>query len=269
MSSPLGAPMSGTFFTVDESGEWFTGTDLARGPWDPAACHAGPPTALLVRASERAVPGQRLARLAVDLERPVPMAGFRIETVVARAGRATSSTELRIVGGDERVAVRARGLHIAERHVLEHTAGDRFVPVPVADCPPGLFAVSRARHELPMFRDAVEVRYPPGESGDPGPTTLWTRSVELLSGEVMSPFQRVCPVADCTNAFSRHRDGDAVGFVNADLAVQLHRDPVGEWIGSQATSVWEPSGIGVAHALLFDERGTVGLATQTLVLTPA
>jgi hypothetical protein len=258
-----------TFFTVDAAGEWFTGTDLARGPWDPEACHAGPPTALLARAAERAVPGQRLTRLAVDLERPVPMAGFRIETVVARAGRVTSSTELRIVDGDGRVAVRARALHIAERDVLEQTEGDGFVPVPLAQCPPGDFAVSRARHDQPMFRDAVEVCYPPGESGDRGPTTLWMRTVELLPGELMSPFQRVCPLADCTNAFSRHRDGIDVGFVNADLTIQLHRDPFGEWIGSRASSVWEPTGIAVAHAILFDEAGAVGLATQTIVLTAA
>ena len=59
--------------------EWFTPTDHCRGPWDADACHAGPPTGLLVRAMERAVPDVRLARVTVDLTKPIPMAGFRID----------------------------------------------------------------------------------------------------------------------------------------------------------------------------------------------
>src|SRR4051812_34010960 len=45
-----------TFFTVERRGdgsEWFPPTAHARGPWDPTACHGGPPTGLLVRALER------------------------------------------------------------------------------------------------------------------------------------------------------------------------------------------------------------------------
>ena len=57
-------------------------------------------------------------------------------------------------------------------------------------------------------------------------------------------------------------------FVNADLTVALHRDPVGEWLGSRAVGYWEPDGIGLADALLFDDRGPVGRALQTLVLRP-
>ncbi len=263
--------MTECFFTVSagEGGEWFNPTELARGPWDPRACHGGPPSALLARASERAVHGQRLARLVVDLERPVPMARFRIDTVVTRNGRTTATTAMEIIDADGRVSVRARALHVSEREVLAATDGDDFVPPRLQDCQPGPFPVTSARHDLPLFRDAVELRYPPGETSGRGPTTVWMRTVALLPGEEMSPFQRVCPVADCTNAFSRRRDGIEVGLANADLYIALHRDPAGEWIGSKATSVWEPSGVAGAQARLFDELGTIGLAAQTLVLTPA
>ena len=122
---------------------------------------------------------------------------------------------------------------------------------------------------LQRFRDAVEMRYPPGQDEGPGPTTFWMRSIGLFPGEEMSPFQRVCCIADCTNAFSRHRDGMDVGFINPDLHIALHRDPIGEWIGSSARSIWEPTGVAVAEARLFDEHGSIGLAAQTLVLTPA
>jgi Acyl-CoA thioesterase C-terminal domain len=46
----------------------------------------------------------------------------------------------------------------------------------------------------------------------------------------------------------------------------LHRDPVGEWLGSQAVGYWPPDGVGVADALLLDDRGPVGRAVQTLLL---
>ena len=84
----------------------------------------------------------------------------------------------------------------------------------------------------------------------------------------MSPFQRICPLADCGNAFSRHADPDQMRFVNTDLVVALHRDPVGEWMGSQVTSHWHPTGVGLADALLFDDEGAVGRALQTLLLRP-
>ena len=95
------------------------------------------------------------------------------------------------------------------------------------------------------------------------------RTVALLPGEEPSPFQRICPLADCGNAFSRHADPGQVQFINTDLTIALHRDPVGAWLGSRAVSHWQPSGVGLADALLFDERGPVGRALQTLLLRPA
>ncbi len=93
------------------------------------------------------------------------------------------------------------------------------------------------------------------------------RTIALLAGEAMSPFQRLCPIADCTNAFSRHLD-DEVAYMNADLTVVAHRDPVGDWVGSHARSTWEPHGVASATATLFDATGAVGSAAQILVLAP-
>ena len=84
-----------------------------------------------------------------------------------------------------------------------------------------------------------------------------------------SPFQRICPLADCGNAFSRHFEPNEVMFVNPDLTIALHRDPVGDWFGSKAVSQWQPTGIGLADALLFDDLGPVGKALQTMILRPA
>ena len=102
--------MPGAYFTID--GDWFRPTEHARGPWDPTACHAGPPTGLLARASEQLLPDQQLVRLTVDLTRPIPYVGFRIDASVTRKGRTVSTSEMTIVDLDGRPVVSARGMHI-------------------------------------------------------------------------------------------------------------------------------------------------------------
>ena len=49
---------------------------LSRGPWDPRAQHGGAPSALLAHVAESAIaePGWQLARLTVELVKPVPVA---------------------------------------------------------------------------------------------------------------------------------------------------------------------------------------------------
>jgi hypothetical protein len=258
--------MSESFFTIrHDDGEWIEPTDHCRGPWDPHACHAGPPTGMLVRAAERLLPEQRLVRITVDLTRPIPHAGFRIAGEVTRAGRTASTTELSIVDGEGRAVVTARTMHIAPQP-------ERDLPTAPADTPrstdasPGEFAFAAGAHPLPMFSHGVEMRYPDGHDHRPGPTTAWMRTVPLLPDEKVSGFARICPLADCGNAISRNADPGPIAFMNTDLTLALHREPVGEWFGMQAVSRWEPHGIGMSDALLFDDHGAVGRAIQSLVI---
>jgi len=260
-----------TFFTVTVDGddEWFVPTDHTRGPWDPASCHAGPPAGLLARAFERLVPTMRLARVTLDLTRPIPMAGFRIESEVVRAGRSVATARATIVDADGAARVTASGLYVATASdpVLDRTLGIVDTPA-LADAEPGDFPIAPAVDERPPgFNGAgIAVRYPPGDGPTPGPTTMWMRTVDLLPHEPMSPFQRVCPLADCGNALSRHTEPWDVAFVNVDLTIVLHRDPVGEWIGTRVASHWQPTGVGLADATLFDDAGPVGTALQAMLL---
>ena len=223
---------------------------------------------MLARASEQLIPGQRLTRLWIELGKTVPMAGFRIIGEVTRSGRTTSTTSLTIVDLDGNPRVDARGSHIIDRPVMEATLGDRFDTPILADSLPGAFPIRQTGHGRPAFMAGVQLRYPPGEDLTPGPTTVWMHTVPLLAEETMSPFQRICPLADCGNAFGRNAEALDVSFVNTDLAVTLHRDPIGEWMGMSAMSVWQPNGIGMSSSVLFDGLGSVGHAIQTLLLTP-
>ena len=257
--------MDGAFFTID--GEWFRPTAHARGPWDPTACHAGPPTGLLARASEALLPDQQLVRLTVDLTRPIPYAGFRIDAVVTRKGRTVSTTEMTLVDTEGRPVVTARGMHVARSEPGDLPTAASSMPR-LADSQPGAFPFAVGGHELPMFASAVEMRYPPGDGPGPGPTRAWMRTVPLLADEVPSPFQRICPLADCGNAISRNADPLPLTFVNTDLTILLHRPPVGEWLGMDSVSRWEPNGIGMSDSLLFDDEGPVGRALQVLSIRP-
>ncbi len=272
-----------SFFRTDirADQEVFIGHDPARGPWDPQSCHAGPPTALLARACEQAVAeadavrtggdgedaGQRrlLVRLTVDLIRPIPITGFTVEASLERAGRATATTSAAVVDLEGQVRARAVGLHL-QTHVDQPFPSVTVDTPDLAEAAPGGFPIERTGHGLPAFSSGVEMRYPPGHDRTPGPTTAWMRAIPVLAGEEASGFQRICALADSGNAIGRNAEPDAVAFVNPDLTVTLHREPEGEWFGSKAVSHWQPNGIGMADALLFDHRGPVGRAVQTLLL---
>ena len=198
-----GASTVGTFFAeprrrlIDgRDVEWFEPTDHARGPWDVDACHAGPPTGLLARAMERALPDVRLTRITVDLAKPVPMAGFFV-----RGGGGPPGADGRGDPGEHRrrrrrgsgdgggVAPRAqrrsRGRHLARQLRHRDAAPRRHHARPV----PHRRDAPRAPR---LHRDAVQMRYPDGDLGAAS-TTAWMRTSPLLPGEAPSPFQRICP----------------------------------------------------------------------------
>ena len=55
-------------------------------------------------------------------------------------------------------------------------------------------------------------------------------------------------------------------FINVDLTVHLHRHPVGDWICLDAITIPQPNGVGLADAVLRDQRGPIGRALQTLLV---
>src|SRR5580704_13135374 len=86
---------------------------FAGGPWDPKLQHGAAPSSLICWAVER-LPSpapMRVARLTVDLMRPVPVAPITIETEVLREGRKIQLVAIRLLAGDIEV-VRATALRI-------------------------------------------------------------------------------------------------------------------------------------------------------------
>lgn len=252
------------FFTTEDD-RWFVPEPLTRGPWDVNACHAGPPSGLLARGLERAIPEKQLARMTVSLMKPIPMAGFALTATVTRTGRATGEAEVEMHDGRDKLIARARGLFLAEVDLGP-------VPSPELERPrfdeaqPARFPFRPTAHAETSFVDAVEMRAAPGHGDQLGARTMWMRAPPLLPNEPASPVQALCPLADCGNALSRNAESPPYAFLNPDLSLQVARRPVGAWFASRSFCLWDGSGLGLSQAVLFDVEGPVGTASQTIML---
>lgn len=113
----------------------------------------------------------------------------------------------------------------------------------------------------------MEYRFARGSFVEEGPATTWLRALHpLLGGEEMTPLQRVLVAADSGNGISSTLDFERYAFVNVDLSVHLSRMPVGEWVCTDSLTVPEPGGVGLTDTMIFDERGPIGRAAQTLLI---
>jgi hypothetical protein len=252
-------------FYVPENGH-LVPTELTRGPWDPDAQHAGPPAALLGRAVERCEPadGAQVGRITFEILRPVPLEPLTVTARVVRPGRSVELLEASLSGPDGEV-MRATAWRLRTRDV-------ELAPEPPPEEPP--LGPDRGRETafFPTGVDAgyhtgVEYRFVRGAFVDPGPATVWMRMrVPLVEGEEPSPLVRVLVVADSGNGVSATLDWRRYLFINTDLSVHLMRMPAGEWVCLDAVTYPESHGIGLADTSLWDERGRIGRAAQTLLV---
>ena len=254
-------------------GERFVPTELARGPWTPEAQHGGPPAALLARCLDRAEggAGMMVARLTVELLRPVPVAPLDVTVSVARPGR-----KVQLLAG----SLRAGGVEVARATALRIRRADLPLPPSLRSAPgprPSQAGADSASPwagliDYPAFHSqGVEHRFVAGSFAEPGPATDWIRlRVPLVAGEETAPLARVAAVADFGNGISWVLNrNDGWQFINPDLTMYLHRLPVGEWVCLDAVTMVEPHGVGMAESRLWDERGPLGRSLQTLLLDRA
>lgn len=246
----------------------YIGLDPTRGPWSPDHCHAGPVAGAMARSVEIFAGAEKLlTRLTMDLIRPIPLAGFRVDVEMRREGRKVSTAAATLSDLDGKACIHATAVLIApaEEQVLPTPA---VTPLKIADAVPGKFPIQETLHDRPAFGHFIEVQFPHGENAEPGPTKMWMKNVPLIEGETPSSFQRICPLADCGNAVSRNADLRDIGFVNPDLTIVAHRQTAADWFLTDTISHWRPNGIGLAEAQISDEDGPIASALQSVILTP-
>jgi hypothetical protein len=255
--------MSEAFFTPEADGS-FVATAFTRGPWSEHHQHAGPPTALLARAMERALPGFQASRLTMELLKPIPIGRVEVRTQEAGGGASVR----RVAGSllvDGVEVVRGLGLFIAPREGLPEVGPPRVArTVPEA----GRGGFDFFRWEV-GYHTAVDLRYEVGSLGEPA-VIAWIRAkIELVAGEAPSGVQRVMIAADSGNGVTAAIDFRKYDVLNADLTVHLGRAPAGEWIALEAEMRADPSGSGLVSTRLHDTRGALGIGAQSLVVRPA
>lgn len=250
------------FFYIDDDG-WILGNDAARGPWTKNGCHGGPVAGILSRAAEQAVPNKQLVRITIDLCRPVPLDGFKINYFNTYDGRNISRGSLELRNKKDSLCAIATALFLPSEDIGSVRTTE-IETLKFSEASAFSFPKIIASHGLPTFADHVKLASR-GEFKN-GPNTIWMKAPRLISNETPSAFQSICPLADCCNGFSRNEEVQSVSFINPDLSIQLHRAPISEWIGANFSSQWERTGIGLASALLFDDEGPIGSAQQIVFL---
>lgn len=258
--------MPDAFYEPDDDG--YVATELTRGPWDPGAQHAGPPSALLAREIELLPEAERfqVGRITFEILRPVPIAPMHLSSRILRPGRRVQLVEAELSDG-EQVLMRATAWRLEINQI-------DLPPGAVVETPPppgpeqGGSAEFFPTDQEHGYHSAMEVRFISGGFMELGPATVWLRMRQpLVAGEEPTPLQRTLVVADVGNGVSSTLDYRRFLFINVELSVHLERMPAGEWICVDAVTLPRPSGIGIAESVLCDREGRIGRAAQTLLIS--
>ena len=237
----------------------------AAGPWDPRMQHGSAPAALVVWAAE-AMPApvpMRIARVTIDLMRPVPVAPLTVHSEVLREGRKIQLCAIKLFAED---------VAVVSATVLKIKTQALVLPPDVRDQPVELPGPDQAREEKVDFSNSpfvtgISLRAARGAFGVPGPGAIWYRvDRPLVEDAQVSQAMRAVVAADFCNGTSAALDFRQWTFINADLTVSFARQPLGEWILLDAESWIGPDGAGLAMARLADQRGYFGRAVQSLVI---
>jgi len=246
----------------------FVATPATAGPWTSRAQHGGPPSALAARAFElhEADAGQRLARVTVDIMRPVPVGKIALQVRTVRPGRRVTLLEA-VIKSDDQEVLHARGWRIArpDGEVPAIGTAGKTPAIPPAAGPPDF-----GRAHTAGYMSAIEWRFVSGAGfREHAAGSAWTRArIPLLPGEQPSPMCRALLVADSGSGVGAALDPAKFEYINVDLTVVLARDPVGEWLLLESATTIGAEGTGLAESILSDTSGRCGRAMQTLLVAP-
>jgi acyl-coenzyme A thioesterase PaaI-like protein len=253
-----------------QDGEAYTATELALGPWAPGALHGGAPAALIAHVLARSAgardsdPALRLARVTYEFVRPVPMGPLWVRVKEVRPGRRVTLLDAFVTDREGTEVTRARGLLLRPAEVAATPAQPPPFPGPED-------AEANDWNESgPMFAThAMEIRFAEGRFREPGAATAWFRlRAPLIAGEPTLPLDRVAAAGDFGNGIASVLDWGAHVFINPDLTLYLEREPVDEWVALQSEMRVLSGSAAVAESVLWDRRGRIGRAVQSLLVGP-
>jgi hypothetical protein len=205
----------------------------------------------------------RLARVAVDILRPVPVGALTARTRTVRTGKRVALLETVLEASGQDV-LQARGWRLATADTPVITRGRAVPAIPASESTPTFFG-----GHTDGYLAAIDWRLVSGGFDQPGPSRAWGRArIPLLEGEDLSPMCRTLLIGDSGSGVGSALDASRYLFINVDLTVVLQRDPAGEWILLDSLTTMGGTGTGLAETLLSDQSGVCGTGMQTLLVAP-
>jgi len=243
----------------------YESAEATSGPWDPGLQHGGPPTALSVRAAERAAAhaAERTdlvaMRISAEFVGPVPVGTVEVHAEVVRVARSAVLVQT-VLSAAGRACLQARTWLVrdADTSAIAHATEARH---PAEDLPgPGA--------SFP-YADSIEWRAEQGSISQVGPGRIWARPrLSIVAGEALGGLQQVALIADSASGVSSELDWQTWSFVNVDLDVHLARPVVGPWVLLDARTQLGGNGAALTRSTISDVDGELGASAQTLVLAP-
>jgi hypothetical protein len=236
---------------------------VSAGPWDPNSLHGRVVAGLLARELEQNYgdPGFQFARLTVDMFRLPKLDALEVSSQQVRVGNRIRVADATITQYGEEVA-RGRGVLLRR---AENPAGEVWqpeswdVPEPDTIAPPKNMGGPGGKG--PMW----DTRPISGGFGTVAQKRMWMRELHpLVDDEPLTPFLRAASASDFAHPFANSGSG-GLEFINADITLYLHRDPVGEWIGFEVRNHQSSDGIAIGDCWLYDEQGPIGESTVCAV----
>ncbi len=206
----------------------------------------------------------RLGRVSVDILRPVPVEELVVRTRTVRPGKKVALLEAVVTAaGQEVLVARAWRIAVSESAPVVEKSSPA-PPIPTAGRQPRF----PGGHN-DGYLAAIDWRFVAGQLDEPGPCQVWARPrLPLVPAEELSPVCRTLLVADSGSGVSMALDPTRYIFINVDLTVVVHRDPVGEFVLLDAVSTMSGTGTGLAETQLSDTNGVFGIGVQTLFVAP-
>jgi hypothetical protein len=249
-----------------QDGDRFQPSDLALGPWAPGALHGGAPAALLMHAFTEAVTGTSLrpARVTYEFVRPVPMEPLAVDVALVRPGRRVTLLDAALRDAEDTEVTRARALCLAPSEFGDPPAEP---PLPFPGPTEGVLSDWSGETSRMFATDGMEIRFVAGRFRELGSATAWFRlRFPVIAGRKTTGLELLAAAGDFGNGIASVLSWDKHVFINPDLTLYIEREPAGEWVALQSEMRVELGSIAVAESVLWDERGRIGRAVQSLVV---
>ncbi|MBL8553851.1 MAG: thioesterase family protein [Phenylobacterium sp.] len=241
-----------------KEGDLFIPTRAGIGPWTADSLHGRLIIGLLGAEIERQyrTPEYMPARLTVDMYRLPDLSPVEVVTRVVKDGYRIKVVDAEFIsGGQSAGRATCQLLRRTENPPGKVWAPDNWDAPSPADMPPP--------EQRPMG-GMWDMRRISGDFGAPGhPRRVWMAEIrDLVEGEPFTPFARVATAADFVSPFANSGD-HGLGYINSDVTIYLHREPVTDWVGFDVTGHGATDGVAIGECRLYDEQGVIGAASCT------